>query len=107
MIRIPGRDHESFSGVTAAANLCEILSNSSIYAKLPNHGRGWGVHVRSDIEIYLNVLELIHAAAGGEGVKVLFRILSGHSKGSELAVNAQIPQSLIAACSVDKVNNLR
>ena len=47
--------------------------------KLPNHGRGWGVHVRSDIEIYLNVLELIHAAAGGEGVEILFRILSGHS----------------------------
>ena len=65
--------------------------------KLPNHGRGWGVHVRSDIEIYLNILELIHAAAGGEGVEVLFRILSGHSKGSELVVNAQIPQSLIAA----------
>jgi hypothetical protein len=50
-----------------------------------------------DIEIYLNVLEFIHAAAGGEGVEVLFRILSGHSEGSELVVNAQIPQSLIAA----------
>ena len=52
----------------------------------------------SDIEIYLDILELIHAAAGGEGVEVLFRILSGHSKGSELPVNAQIPQPLIAAC---------
>ena len=97
MIRIPGRDHEAFSGVTAAANLCETLSNSSIDAKLPNHFGGWGVHVRSDIEIYLNILELIYAAAGGEGVEVLFRILSGHSKGSELVVNTQIPQSLIAA----------
>ena len=53
-----------------------------------------------DIEIYLNILELIHSAAGGEGVEVLFRILSGHSEGSELVVNAQIPQSLIAACGV-------
>ena len=60
-----------------------------------------------DIEIYLNVLELIHATAGGEGVEVLFRILSGHGKGSELVVNAQIPHPLIAACSVDKVNNPR
>jgi len=42
-----------------------------------------------DIEIYLNVLELIHATAGREGVEVLFRILSGHSEGSELSVNAQ------------------
>ena len=40
-----------------------------------------------DIEIYLNVLELIHATAGGEGVKILFRILNCHSKGSELLVN--------------------
>ena len=47
--------------------------------KLPNHGRGWGVHVRSDIEIYLNVLEFIHAAAGGEGVEVLFRINPNHT----------------------------
>ena len=64
VVRMSGRNLESFTGVTVAANLCEILSNSSIYAKLPNHGRGWGVHVRSDIEIYLNILELIHAAAG-------------------------------------------
>ena len=40
--------------------------------------RGFNV-VRSDIEIYLDILEFIHATAGGEGVKVLFRILSGHS----------------------------
>lgn len=52
-----------------------------------------------DIEIYLDILELIHATAGGEGVEVLFRILSGHSKGSELLVNAQFPHSLIAACA--------
>ena len=51
-----------------------------------------------DIEIYLDVLEFIHATAGGEGVQVLFRILSGHSEGSELSVNAQIPHPLIAAC---------
>ena len=40
-----------------------------------------------DIEIHLNILELIHSAAGGEGVEVLFRVLSGHSEGSELVVN--------------------
>ena len=50
-----------------------------------------------DIEIYLDILEFIHATAGGEGVEVLFRILSCHSEGSEPVVNAQIPQSLIAA----------
>ena len=50
-----------------------------------------------DIEIYLNVLEFIHAMMGGQGVKVLFCILSGHSKVSELSVNAQIPQPLIVA----------
>ena len=53
-----------------------------------------------DIQVYLNVLEFIHATAGGEGVEVLFRILSGHSEGSELLVNAQFPHSLIAACAV-------
>ena len=51
-----------------------------------------------DIEIYLDVLEFIDATAGGEGVKILFRILSGHGEGSELLVNAQIPHPLIAAC---------
>ena len=53
-----------------------------------------------DIEIYLDILEFIHATVDGEGVEVevLFRILSGHSKGSELSVNAQIPHPLIAAC---------
>ena len=52
-----------------------------------------------DIEICLNVLKFIHAATGGKGVKVLLRILSGHSEGSELPVNAQFPQSLIVACA--------
>ena len=51
-----------------------------------------------DIEIYLDVLEFIDAAAGGEVVKILFRVLSGHSEHSELSVNAQFPHSLIAAC---------
>ena len=55
-----------------------------------------------DIEIYLDILELIHATAGGEGVQVLFRILSGHSKGPELLVNAQFPHPLIAACAADR-----
>ena len=50
-----------------------------------------------DIEIYLDILEFIHTTSGGEGVKILFRILSGHSEGSELLVNAQSPHSLIAA----------
>ena len=52
-----------------------------------------------DIEVNLDVLEFIHTTAGGEGVQVLFCILSGHSKGSELLVNAQFPHSLIAACT--------
>ena len=55
-----------------------------------------------DIEIYLNILELIHATAGGEGVQILFRILSCHRKGSELLVNAQFPHPLIAACAADR-----
>ena len=36
----------------------------------------WGFNLRSDIEVYLDVLELIHSAAGGEGVEVLFRVLN-------------------------------
>ena len=39
-----------------------------------------------DIEIYLDILEFMHAAAGREGVKVLFRILNSHSECSELLV---------------------
>ena len=52
-----------------------------------------------DIEIYRDILEFIHATAGGNGVKVLFRILSCHCEGSELLVNAQFPHSLMAACA--------
>ncbi len=52
-----------------------------------------------DIEIYRDILEFIHATADGEGVKILFRILSCHCKSSELLVNAQFPHSLIAACA--------
>ena len=50
-----------------------------------------------DIEVNLAVLEFIHATSGGEGVQVLFRILGGHGEGSELLVNAQISQPLMAA----------
>ena len=39
-----------------------------------------------DIEIYLNILELIHSAAGGEGVEVLFRILDRYCESSEFLV---------------------
>ncbi len=39
-----------------------------------------------DIQIYLDVMELMHTAAGGEGVQILFRILNRHSEGSELLV---------------------
>ena len=52
-----------------------------------------------DIAIYLDILEFIHATACEEGVKIRFRILSCHGKGSELLVNAQFPQPLIAACA--------
>ena len=54
--------------------------------KIPNCGRSWGFIVRSDIEVYLDILELMHPAGGGEGVQVLFRILNCHSEGSELPV---------------------
>lgn len=55
----------------------------------------------SDIEIYLDSLELIHAA-GGEGAEVLFHILCSHSKGFELPANARFLQFLIAAYVVNK-----
>ena len=54
--------------------------------KLPNCGRSWGVNVRSDIQVYLDVLELVHSAAGGEGVEVLFRVLNRYREGSETLV---------------------
>ena len=47
--------------------------------------RGFNV-VRSDIEIYLDILELMHPAGGREGVEVLFRILNRHGEGSESSV---------------------
>ena len=39
-----------------------------------------------DIEIYLNILELIHSAAGVEGVEVLFRILDRYCESPEFLV---------------------
>lgn len=54
--------------------------------KLPNCRSSWGVNVRSDIQIYLDVLELVHSAASGEGVEVLFCILNRDCEGSELLV---------------------
>ena len=47
--------------------------------------RGFNV-VSSDIEIYLDILELMHPAGGREGVEVLFRILNRHGEGSESSV---------------------
>lgn len=75
----------------------------SIDAKLPNRRSSWGVTVRSDIEIYLDILELIHATADSEGVKILFRSLCGHWNSSELLVNAQFPHSLIAVWQVQTI----
>lgn len=51
----------------------------------------------SDIEVYLDIMELIHAATGGEGVTIYYRIRCDRSEGSGLSVNAQIPHPLIAA----------
>ena len=39
-----------------------------------------------DIQVYLDVLELVHSAAGGEGVEVLFCILNRYREGSETLV---------------------
>lgn len=39
-----------------------------------------------DIEVNLDVLELIHATAGGEGVEVLFRILDRYCESPEFLV---------------------
>lgn len=36
-----------------------------------------------DIQVYLDVLELMHTAAGGEGVEVLFRVLNRYRECSE------------------------
>ena len=60
-----------------------------------------------DIEIYLDILEFIDATAGGEGVEVLFRILSGHGEGSELLVNAQIPKGVFSEMPLVKIPGYR
>ena len=39
-----------------------------------------------DIEIYLDILEFIHATAGGEGVQVLFCVLNRHCEASKQLV---------------------
>ena len=51
-----------------------------------------------DIEIYLDILEFIHATAGGEGVQVLFCILNRYREGSEMLVIPYFLPSLMAAC---------
>ena len=56
------------------------------YAKTPQLRSQLGSNVRSDIQVYLDVLELVHSAAGGEGVEVLFCILNRDSEGSETLV---------------------
>ena len=58
----------------------------SIDRKLPNCRGSWGVRIGSDIQVYRDVLEVIHSAAGGEGVEVLFRILNRYRECSELLV---------------------
>ena len=37
-----------------------------------------------DIQVYRDVLEVIHSAAGGEGVEILFRVLNRYGEASEL-----------------------
>ena len=55
--------------------------------KIPNcRLSSWGFIVRSDIEIYLDILELMHPAGGGEGVEVLFRILDRYCESPEFLV---------------------
>ena len=50
-----------------------------------------------NIKVYPNVLPFVNSAFNAHAVQKRFRILGGHSEGSELPVNAQFPQSLIAA----------
>ncbi len=45
-----------------------------------------GFSLRSDIQVYLDVLELMHAAASGESVEILFRILNRDRECPELLV---------------------
>ena len=53
--------------------------------KLPNCGEAVG-ELRLDIEIYLKVLEAVHAAGFGDGVQVLFSILNGYREASKQLV---------------------
>ena len=39
-----------------------------------------------DIEIYLEVLEAVHAAGFGDGVQVIFRVLNRHCEASKQLV---------------------
>lgn len=66
--------------------ITEMSTQISRGEKIPNCGRSWGFNVRSDIQVYLDVLELVHSAAGGEGVKVFFRVLNRDCEGPELLV---------------------
>ena len=50
-----------------------------------------------DIEIYLDILEFIHAATSGEGVEVLFRILNRYCEAPKQLVITQSLPFLIAA----------
>ena len=66
--------------------IAEMSTQISDDEKIPNCGRSWGFIVRSDIEVYLDILELMPPAGGREGVQVLFRILNRHGEGSESSV---------------------
>ena len=66
--------------------ITEMSTQISDEEKIPNRRNGWGFSLRLDIEVYLDILELIHATAGGEGVEVLFRVLNRDCEGSESLV---------------------
>ncbi len=53
--------------------------------KLPNCREAVGESML-DIQIYLDVMEIVHSAAGGEGVKVLFCVLNRYGERSKLPV---------------------
>ena len=53
--------------------------------KLPNCGEAVG-ELCLDIEIYLEVLEAVHAALWRDGVQVLFCVLNRHSEASNRPV---------------------
>lgn len=48
--------------------IAEMILRISIDKKIPNCGGSWGFVIWSDIEIYLDILELMHPTGGGEGV---------------------------------------